>query len=360
MSNYLDRIKPSVRSLKAYHLTPEQASIKINQNENPYDAPEAIKSETLRRLESRAWSRYPDFVPDRLQQKLARFAEWTPEGVIVGNGSNGMIQALMTATITENRRVLLSEPTFAVYRQVATVSGGEVVSVPLTAEFDYDIKALIEKIETLDPDVTVICSPNNPTGRGMSEGDVRALLKAAKGFVAVDEAYFEFTNGSVVGLLKEHENLVVLRTFSKAMGMAGLRIGYMLAAPTVVREIKKAMLPYNLNIVSQTAAEVALEMYDKELKPLVQEMVHERERVAKELQQLPGVVIVPSEANFMLVRSSITAHELYAKLLQRGLLVRDVSGSPMLKDYLRISIGTPTENNTLLQAMQEIYKELIH
>src|SRR5688572_8056327 len=165
MTAPLDIIKPAVRALRAYTLSPHRASVKINQNENPWDAPAEIKEEVLRRFAARQWSRYPDFVPATLQEHLARFAEWKPDGVIAGNGSNELIQALLMVTVGPGKRVLISEPTFALYRQVATVLGGEVEDVLLTGELTYDIAALLRAVEEQQPDVTIICSPNNPTGR---------------------------------------------------------------------------------------------------------------------------------------------------------------------------------------------------
>ncbi|MDT4953771.1 MAG: histidinol dehydrogenase [Acidobacteriota bacterium] len=351
----LKNIKLPVRQLRAYSLTPDRGSVKINQNENPWDAPAAIKQETLRRLRERAWSRYPDFVPASLHERLAAFAGWQPEGIIAGNGSNELIQALLMVTVGDGKRVLISEPTFALYRQITTVLGGEVLSVPLTPALTYDVEAMRLALEASRPDVTIICSPNNPTGCLMPERDLVALLEVSDGLVVVDEAYHEFAGKSVVSLLEDHKNLVVLRTFSKAMAMAALRVGYLLAAPLLAREISKAVLPYNLNAVSQTAGEVAVEMYEKELRPLVQNIIAERERLFVELQRIGGLVPVPSEANFMIVRSTLEPRRVFAELLRRDILIRDVSGYPMLKDYFRVSVGTPAENDQLLSALREIF-----
>ncbi|HEY0099711.1 MAG TPA: histidinol-phosphate transaminase [Pyrinomonadaceae bacterium] len=355
MADFLDTIKPGVRELRAYTLTPERAAIKLNQNENPWDAPERIKEESLRRLVGRAWSRYPDFVPVSLHERLARFSGWRADGIIAGNGSNELIQALLMVTIREGKRVLICEPTFALYRQVATVLGGDVLSVPLNAELKYDAAALREKIETSKPDVTIICSPNNPTGCSIGEAELVSLLEVSHGLIAVDEAYFEFSGHTLAGLLEAHPNLVVFRTFSKALALAALRVGYLLAAPEVAREIGKAVLPYNLNAFSQTVAEVAVELYETELRPLIAQIVAERGRLYEGLQAIDGLAPVRSEANFMVVRSGITPRRVFAELLKRDILVRDVSGYPMLRDYFRVSVGTPRENDLLLAALHEIF-----
>jgi histidinol-phosphate/aromatic aminotransferase/cobyric acid decarboxylase-like protein len=171
--------------------------------------------------------------------------------------------------------------------------------------------------------------------------------------IVIDEAYHEFAEKSVAPLLHEHENLIVLRTFSKAMAFAALRIGYLLAAPDLAREIQKAVLPYNLNAFSQLAAEVAVEYYDSELRPLVKKIVAERDRLFVELAKVSRLNPVPSKGNFMIVRSDTDPRELFADLLKRDILVRDVSGYPMLRDYFRFSVGTPEENERFLENIRE-------
>jgi histidinol-phosphate aminotransferase len=357
MMDPLKTIKPRVRALKAYTLSPDRARVKLNQNENPWDLPEAIKRETLRRFESRAWSRYPDFVPTSLREKLAAFAEWTPDGVVAGNGSNELIQATLMATVCEGKKVLISEPTFALYRQVTTVLGGEVLSTPLTASFQFDVPSLLATIRNSNPDVTILCSPNNPSGCRLDEADLSDILAATEGLVVIDEAYFEFSSRSAAVLLKQHANLAVFRTFSKAMALASLRVGYLLASPELSREVSKAVLPYNLNAFSQTAAEVALEMYEAELLPTIKRIVAERDRLFDSLAALPQVEPVRSGANFMLVRTPLEPRRVHAELLKRDILIRDVSSYPMLKDYFRVSVGTPDENERLLDALADVLND---
>lgn len=355
MKSSLDRVKPAVRALRAYSLSPDRGRVKINQNESPWDTPGRIKEETQRRLQTRRWSRYPDFLPASLHERLAEFSGWRSDGIIAGNGSNELIQALLMVTVGPGKRVLISEPTFALYRQISTVLGGEVISVPLTNDFSYDINALQKTVGELQPDVTIVCSPNNPTGCVLSDEDLLTLLGSSSSLVVVDEAYHEYAGHSVVPFLKEHENLVVLRTFSKAMAMAALRVGYLLAAPQLASEIRKAVLPYNLNAVSQTAAEVAIEMYEDELRPRVRKIIAERERLYSELEAIAGLRPVRSRANFMVVHSSIDPRQVFGELVKRDILVRDVSGYPMLRDCFRVSVGTLEENDLLLSALREIF-----
>jgi histidinol-phosphate aminotransferase len=349
-----DIIKPAVRALRAYTLSPHRASVKLNQNENPWDAPVRIKDEVLRRFAERKWSRYPDFVPASLNERLAQFAQWKPDGVIAGNGSNELIQALLMVTIAAGKRVLISEPTFALYRQVTVVLGGEVESVLQTSGLKYDVEALQRAVEEKQPDVTILCSPNNPTGCVIDDDDLRSLLRISRGLVVIDEAYHEFSEHSVVPLLRDHENLIVLRTFSKAMAFAALRIGYLLGAPDLVREIRKAVLPYNLNAFSQMAAEVAVENYESELRPLVKEIIAERDRLFERLSNINGLLPTSSKANFMVVKTATDPKRIFKDLLARDILIRDVSNYPMLSDYFRVCVGTPEENDYFLEKIREI------
>jgi histidinol dehydrogenase len=347
----LTKVKDAVRAITAYTLAPYRASIKINQNENPYDMPEEIKREVEERLANRAWSRYPDFVPTELLERLAKHAGWKAEGTLAGNGSNELIQATLMVTVGQGARVLLCEPTFTLYRQIVTVMGGEVITVPLTGAFQYDIDAIEREMHKAD--VMILCSPNNPTGSRVEEKDLLYLAQNFKGIVVVDEAYQEFSGRTVVPLLNELPNLIVLRTFSKAMAMAGLRVGYFLSSPELTREVHKATLPYNLNVFSATAAEVACEKYEL-IQPTVDRIIGERQRLFTELQAIKGVEVVPSQANFMLAKTPLPPKAIFENLLARDILVRDVSKYPMLSEYVRISVGSVEENNKLIAALQDV------
>lgn len=349
----LTKVKSAVRAISAYTLAPYRASIKINQNENPFDMPVEIKQEVERRLMDRAWSRYPDFVPSKLLERLARHAGWKAEGTLAGNGSNELIQATLMVTVGQGARVLICEPTFTLYRQIVTVMGGEVISVPLTDKLQYDIDAI--EAASRQADVMILCSPNNPTGSRIDEEELIDLAQNFNGIIVVDEAYQEFSGKTVVPLLNQLPNLIVLRTFSKAMAMAGLRVGYFLSSPELTREVHKATLPYNLNLFSATAAEVACEKYEL-IQPTVDRIIRERERLFEQLQAIEGMAVVPSQANFMLAKTPMKPKAIFEELLSRDILVRDVSKYPMLSDYVRISVGTPEENDKLIAALKEILR----
>jgi histidinol-phosphate aminotransferase len=212
----------------------------------------------------------------------------------------------------------------------------------------FDTDKLVQSARKAD--VVVICSPNNPTGNVFDREALVAVLKNARGIVLVDEAYHEFSGQTAVPLLSSHPNLVVLRTFSKAMSMAGLRFGYMMAHPEIAREIYKSKLPYNVNIFTLAAAEIILEKHDV-LNRGIAALVRERDRVFAELQKRPAIHPFPSKANFILLKTGKPPRELFDALYKQGVLIRDVSAYPLLEQCLRVSIGTPEENDRFLAAL---------
>jgi len=355
MASSVDKIKSNVRAIKAYTLDALDAPIKINQNENPFGMPAAIKDEVLRRARQHDWARYPEFVPTRLLEKLAVHVGWKADGVMAGNGSNEMIQSVVNSVVEKGVKVVLPEPTFSVYRQVIQVAGGEVIPVPLNEDLTFNIPRLASKLVSTKAEMAIICSPNNPTGCTIAPRDLASLLRNSDAIIVVDQAYLEIGGDDFVSLLDEYKNLVILRTFSKAMAMGGLRVGYCLAAPELIQEFNKAKMPYSLNFFSMTAAEVALDNMPL-LAPLVEKMRGERERLFAELQKFDGMLTpAPSAANFFAVKTQLPPKELFEALHARGILIRNVSSAPMLDDYVRISVGTPEENDKLIAALREIF-----
>lgn len=348
----LKHVKPACLAEQGYTLDPLRAPVKVNQNENPFDLPEAAKRRVLEQALAREWSRYPDFDPSELRARLAAFTGWRADGVLCGNGSNELIEALLLTTVGAGTRVVIPEPSFALYGLMTRLLGGTCVPVQLGPNLEYDAAALSRARRETEAPLTIVCSPNNPTGGTLPTPALRALLRESDGLVAVDEAYHEFAGESALELLHEFENLVVLRTFSKAMGMAGLRVGYLLAAPELVRQIDKARLPYNLNFFSQLAALAALDELET-LRGNVELLRSERGRVVAALEALPGVRPFPSQANFILFELETRApREVFQALHAQGVLVRDVSSYPRLGRCLRVSVGSPTENQAFVAALR--------
>jgi histidinol-phosphate aminotransferase len=354
-SSPLYGVKSQVLKVPAYTLRAYDAEIKLNQNENPYDFPDDLKGETFRRFRAKQWSRYPDFVPDSLRQRLAEFAGWQKDGVLVGNGSNELLQATLMVLIKSRSRVAIPSPTFTVYRLIAQVLGAGIVDIPLSADMTFDIDALISKSRESGAGVLIINTPNNPTGAVLRQNDLRRILEEFPGYLLLDEAYYEFWGHTGREFLDGYPRLIITRTFSKAMGMAGLRVGYLLAHPELAAQISKAKLPYNVNQFSLTAAEVALENIER-FRPAIEAILKERERLGKELGQLPGVRVYPTEANFFLIEVPVAPKLIFEDLYGQGILIRDISSYPMLSRCLRVSVGTPDENNRLLSALHAALK----
>jgi histidinol-phosphate aminotransferase len=362
----LRHVKPAVRSLAAYTLAMREAPVKINQNENPWELPEAVKRRVVERALARPWARYPDFDPQELLESLARHAGWCSDGVLAGNGSNEMIEALLLVTVGGGSRVVIPEPTFTLYALLTRILGGEPVRVrqvpagpaaggaPASGApvgLVYDVEALLAARRESGATVTIVCSPNNPTGSALSLAEIERLCDAGDSLVVIDEAYHEFSGASAVPLLARHPNLVVLRTFSKAKALAGLRVGYLLASPDLVREINKARLPYNINFFSQAAALAALEEKES-LAASLERIVAGREWLRTRLADLPGVRAWPSRANFFILELlSADPKAVFASLLRHGVLVRDVTSYPMLSRCLRVSVGSEEENETFLRSL---------
>jgi len=353
----LRHVKPAVRSLGAYTLAARRAPVKINQNENPYDLPDALKRRVMEQALARPWSRYPEFDPKELVEALAAFAGWRPDGVLAGNGSNELIEALLLVTVGAGTRVVIPEPTFTLYALMTRILGGEIVSVPLGPELEFDAGALRQAQRESRAAVTIVCTPNNPTGGILGLPEIERLCDESDGLVVVDEAYHDFSGISAVPLLAAHPNLVVLRTFSKAMSLAGARVGYLLASAELVGEVNKARLPYNINFFSQMAALATLEEWGA-FRRVVDELVIERERVFEALCGLGGVKAYPSKANFILFELTETdPKRVFESLYADGVLVRDVTSYPRLGRALRVTVGSPVENEAFLAGLRKALGE---
>jgi histidinol-phosphate aminotransferase len=347
----LRHVKPAVRGVGAYTLAAREAVVKINQNENPYDLPDAVKRRVVEEALRRPWSRYPAFDPRELIAALARFSGWREDGILAGNGSNELIEALLLVTVGPGTRVVIPEPTFTLYALLTRILGGDAIRVGLGPDLEYDAEAVARARREAAAPVTIVCSPNNPTGGVFPRAAVEALCRESDGLVVIDEAYHEFSGETVVPLLATHANLIVLRTFSKAMGLAGGRVGYLLASPDLVGEINKARLPYNLNFFSELAAKAAIDEWGT-LRPRVDQLVMAREDLMGRLKEMPGLRTYPSRANFFLVELlEADPKAVFEALYRRGVLVRDVTSYPRLSRCLRVSVGSESENAAFLEAL---------
>ncbi len=347
-------VKPEVQRAEAYTLQRRTAAIKLDQNENPFGFPEPLLEEFWQRVKSRPWARYPDFHHEELTAALADYNRLSPGQILVGNGSNALIQALLMVTVSRGVSVVIPQPTFSLYKLIVQILSGLVLEVRLNRwDFSLPVDRVLEEANRMRARMIILCSPNNPTGAAYPQQQIEKIFSEFPGLVVVDEAYVEFAEQDFRPLLQKYENLILLRTFSKAMAMANCRVGYLMAHPDIVREIRKAALPYNINVFAEAAALVALAHRD-ELLQRVQAVVRERERLLAKLRAMTTLRLYPTQANFFLVEFQEPAAEVFAHLLARGILVRNVSHYPMLEHCLRISLGTPEENETLVATLQEV------
>ncbi len=355
-SDGLALIKPAVRAQAGYTLAALPVRRKLNQNESPFDFPAELKRQVLERVATQAWQRYPEFAPPELLARLAEHYGWVADGVLVGNGSNELIQSTLSVVLGAGDRVVAPAPTFSLYRLLTTVLGGRYVPVPLDESFVFDVDRLIDAAQREGARVIVLNSPNNPTGSALPEGAVERILSRTEALVVCDEAYQDFGGPSALPLLAQSSRLVVLRTFSKALGLAGLRFGLALAHPAVAREIAKGKLPYNVNLMTLAAARTALD-HAPVLAARTREIIQVRDRFVARLRDVPGITVYPTAANFVLLRSRrFPAKELFRRLRdEHGILIRDVSDAAQLAECLRISIGTSEDMDAVLVALEQIF-----
>lgn len=337
-----------------YALKHVDAAVKLDMNENPLDTPQPIKDAVIEQLRGRRWTRYPELVPQLLLEKLSKFSAWPIEGLIVGNGSNEVLKTILLAVAGPGVCVLVAQPSFSVYQHLVKITGAEYREVLLTPDLRFDVKAICR--ETRDADLTIVCVPNNPTGTTLDPDAIRDILRSTSGLVIVDEAYHEFSGTTAFELLKDFPNLILLRTFSKAMAMAGLRIGYLIGDPAIVAELAKTKLPYNLNFVSIAAAEAGLDHIHL-LRANVRRIINLRMALEAQLKELPGVETFPSGANFILFRTPLPAPVLFESLYAQSVLIRDVSKAPLLDRCLRVTVGTEEENAMFVAALEKSLRQ---
>ena len=299
--------------------------------------------------------RYPAPGQPEIRSALSKLNDWPTDGILVGNGTDELLTMLAFSVLEPGRRALYPSPSFYFYDQVTRVTGAEGIEVPLRRDLQYDVDALVRGVETFEPHVVFLCSPNNPTGSTLEEGEIRKVVESAPGLVVLDEAYWEFHGWNGRELLDEYPNLLIFRTFSKAFAMAGLRVGYLLARSELVEQFAKVQQPYPLNRLSGEAALMAIERHEV-FEKSARETAAERERLYESLGRLDAVTVYPSRANFLAFRTHVGARKTFEGLRERGVLVRDVGAYPLMRDTLRVGVGTPEENETFLRALNEVLK----
>jgi len=348
-------VRPEILAMTAYHVPPATGMIKLDAMENPWPWPEALRAGWLELLAQVPLNRYPDPSARSLKAVL-REVMGIPQaaGLVLGNGSDELIQMIIQSVAGPDQVVLAPEPTFVMYRQIAGIAGLRCCTVPLREDFSLDRAAMMEAVEREQPAVVFLAYPNNPTGNLFDAADIRALLAVAPGLVVVDEAYAPFTDASFMDELPNHDNLLVLRTVSK-LGLAGLRLGLLAGHRDWLAQIDKTRLPYNLGSLNQASAWYALQH-----KPVFDAQARDiraaRAALDAGLRAMDALRVYPSEANFILFRVATgRADAVYGGLKDAGVLIKNLHGSsPALADCLRVTVGQPAENAAFLAALETL------
>ncbi len=348
-------IRPEIQALKAYHVPDASGLIKLDAMENPYAWSEAVRREWLKVLDRVALNRYPDPEAVVLRQRL-QAALTVPAGMelMLGNGSDELIQVILMALSRPGAVVLAPTPTFVMYEMIATFVGMKFIGVPLNQDFSLDMPTLLGAIERHRPAVVFLAYPNNPTGNLFARADVERLIEQAPGLVVLDEAYHAFAGKSFMDRLGQHDNLLVMRTMSK-QGLAGLRLGVLAGQAPWLKQFNKVRLPYNIGNLTQASAEFALThlVWLDEQARLIR---RDRDQLWQALAAMRGVYVWPSQTNFILFRTEKRdADEVFEGLLARGVLIKNLNPTGgMLTGCLRVTVGTPQENIAFLKALEAV------
>jgi histidinol-phosphate aminotransferase len=345
--------RDDVSLMEGYHSPQVDVKVRLNTNEAPESPPAEFTERLADELRTVEWHRYPDRAATALRSAIADFHGVAPEQVFAANGSNEVLQTLCLTYGGHGRSAAMFEPTYALHGHIARITGTRVVVGERTDDYALDLAEVARVLGEARPEITFLCSPNNPTGLVETEQTVRAVLEIAPGVVIVDEAYGQFAPWSALNLVDEDRPLVVTRTYSKTWSMAAARLGYLIGPSWLVEQLDKVVLPYHLDVMKQIAGRLALD-YRSEMDARVASLVEERGRLVTRLADLP-IDVWPSGANFVLVRpTTVDGGHVWQELLDRSILVRNCTSWPRLEGCLRITVGTPDEDDALLTALEEI------
>lgn len=353
----LDRVRPALRAIAPYHLPAVVAEVKLDANESPYPPAPELLSAFAEAARTVHFERYPDAGARRLRALVAKDLGQAPERLVFGNGADESIGLLCQAFAAPQHdgrpgAIAYPGPSFVVYRTAALAAGLDVVEAPLGPRFEADPAALDAAIRRANPNLVFLATPNNPTGTRWDRGDVERIVAAHPDvLVVIDEAYAAYARESFLDLVDRYENCAVLRTYSK-LGLAGLRLGVLVAQPHVAHEVDKVRPPYNLGVLPQLAGELALGPFRATLDAHVEAVIAERGRLFAALAAMAGVEVFPSAANLLLVRVA-DAPGVWPRLVERGVLVRNLDRPGALAGCLRVTVGTPEENARFLAALAE-------
>ncbi|MEK6677806.1 MAG: histidinol-phosphate transaminase [Nitrospirota bacterium] len=351
MKNIKQLIRKEVLKLKAYEVAEVSAKIRLDANENPFALPPELKDMLLKEVEKILLNRYPDGSSHELRQIISLQLGVNMDEVMIGNGSDELIQMIITAFGSPPEKALYPVPTFSMYGIIAKAQGYVPLEMPLDDNFDLDADKILKTAKKEKPKAIFLSYPNNPTGNCFSEERILRIIKGCGFPVVVDEAYYDFSRKTFLPYLKKYKNLIILRSLSK-IGLAGLRIGILIADKGIVKELNKVRLPYNLNSYSQVIASSVLKNR-KAIDEQVNNIISERQRLAEEMKGIDRLIVYPSDSNFIFFKTN-NADKIFKGLINRGILIRNMNKPGRLKNCLRVTVGTPEENGEFLSALKEL------
>ncbi|MBU5257327.1 histidinol-phosphate transaminase [Tissierella praeacuta] len=344
----MEMIKNNIKNLKEYKINKKPYRIKLDANEGKDIFLKDISKKIIRGLEKIDINLYPDTDSFLLRVEIGKYLNINPDNIVTGNGSSEMIELIMKTFIDKDDIVLSFVPTFSMYSIFTQIYSGRFIGINSNEDFSIDIDILIEKTKEINPKVIFICNPNNPTGSLVKKHEVERLLNNVDCIVVVDEAYMEFAEGSMVEDIYKYKNLIVLRTLSKALGLAAIRLGYMISNVDIVNVINRVRAPYNLNAISQYMGIEALKNKER-IFQYVEEVKRERKYLYEKLTQL-SLELWESNTNFIFFKSNID--ELDKKLEEDGILIRAFSKE--LRGCYRVTVGNRWENHEFVKSLKEI------
>jgi histidinol-phosphate aminotransferase len=351
LNEALNCIKPEIRALTGYTAPPQRTvTAKLNQNENPYDIPGEWKDEIFRKMRMMEWPRYPQYSPSDLKKRLAVHFGVDETQILLGHGSNQLLYLVGSAVLSPGDRTVIPVPTFSLFELVMRIYQGQVISVPKLKNFSLSMDEMCSAVKNAK--LTLLCSPDNPTGAIIPPDQLETILSSTRGLVLLDEAYAEFGGEPASKMLSHHPGLIISRTFSKAYGLAGLRLGYLIGHQEMIRELQKANIPYNVNLFTLLSAIHMLD-HGEWMERHVEKIKQDRKKMFDQMLKIPHISPYASEANFILFQV-IDKKKVFEHLKTRGILVRDVGSTPPLDRCLRVTVGRPEENEIFLEALASV------
>lgn len=344
-------VKKNINNLKEYIVDTNEYDIRLDANESPYNLLEVFNEEIMNRFKTINSNRYPDTESVKLRKQISKYTNVNVENIICGNGSDELIQAIINTFVDKDETVITHVPTFSMYKVSTSIVGGNVIEIKGDEGFNINVDDIIDSANNSNAKVIIINNPNNPTGNFFSLEEIIKILDNTDKVVIVDEAYYEFCGVSAINLIDKYEKLIVLRTLSKAFSLAGARVGYLAANSKMIKILNKVKAPYNLNVFSQTAAEVFLENTDI-VKEYIDKILHEKEYLYNELKSIDNIKAFKSYSNFILVKV-LDSFNLGELCKANSISIRAFSSDPLLKNCYRISVGTREENDALLKVMRK-------